>query len=127
MAKRLFDFLAAFTALILLLPVLVTAALGIRLSSSGPALYRARRIGCGGREFVMLKFRTMHVAARPGSAITAASDSRVFPLGRVLCHERCHVDAQQLRNLLMQRRSWMRCVVISNCIFVQPGFGSCPL
>ncbi|MFM7056131.1 MAG: sugar transferase, partial [Planctomycetota bacterium] len=60
------------------------AALGIRLSSSGPALYRARRIGCGGREFVMFKFRTMHVAARPGSAITAASDSRVFPLGRVL-------------------------------------------
>lgn len=84
MAKRLFDFLSAFTALILLSPVLVISAISVRFCSPGPVLYRAQRTGCGGREFVMFKFRTMHVANRPGSAITAASDSRVFPLGRLL-------------------------------------------
>jgi lipopolysaccharide/colanic/teichoic acid biosynthesis glycosyltransferase len=84
MVKRLFDILAASTALSLLAPLLVCSAIGVRLSSAGPALYRARRVGRGGREFVMYKFRTMHVAASQGSVITASSDSRVFSLGRIL-------------------------------------------
>ena len=84
MAKRLFDCLSALAALLLLSPLLVLAAIGVRLCSRGPALYRARRAGVGGREFVMYKFRTMHVAASPGSAITAATDARVFPLGKLL-------------------------------------------
>lgn len=84
MGKRLFDLLAAATALILLAPLLICTAIGVRLSSAGPALYRARRSGRGGNEFVMYKFRTMHVAAKQGSVITAASDARVFSLGRIL-------------------------------------------
>lgn len=84
MAKRLFDCLSALIALILLSPLLVSSAIGVRLCSAGPALYRARRIGVGGREFVMYKFRTMHVATRPGSVITSSSDPRVFALGKIL-------------------------------------------
>lgn len=84
MVKRLFDILAAATALILLAPLLVCSAIGVRLSSAGPAIYPARRVGRGGSEFVMYKFRTMHVAASQGSVITASSDSRVFSLGRIL-------------------------------------------
>ncbi len=84
MVKRLFDILAAATALILLAPLLVCSAIGVRLSSAGPAIYPARRVGRGGSEFVMYKFRTMHVAANQGSVITASSDSRVFSLGRIL-------------------------------------------
>ena len=84
MVKRLFDILAASVALILLAPLLICSAIGVRLSSAGPALYRARRTGRGGREFVMYKFRTMHVAASQGSVITASSDSRVFLSGRIL-------------------------------------------
>lgn len=84
MVKRLFDILAASTALLLLAPLLVCSAIGVRLSSAGPALYRARRVGRGGSEFVMYKFRTMHVAASQGSVITASSDSRIFSLGRIL-------------------------------------------
>ncbi len=84
MAKRLFDCLSALIALILLSPLLVSSVIGVRLCSAGPALYRARRVGVGGHEFVMYKFRTMHVATRPGSVITASADPRVFALGRIL-------------------------------------------
>jgi lipopolysaccharide/colanic/teichoic acid biosynthesis glycosyltransferase len=83
MARRLFDLLCAGVGLVLAAPILLSAALGIRLSSPGPVLYRARRIGRWGRSFTMYKLRTMHVE-HPGSRITGAGDPRVFPLGRLL-------------------------------------------
>jgi lipopolysaccharide/colanic/teichoic acid biosynthesis glycosyltransferase len=105
--KRLFDICIAAVALIVLAPFLLIAAIGIRLTSPGPILYRARRIGrdrrrrvCGvpammadrrraggygGREFIMYKFRTMRVVTGgSGALITAARDSRVFPFGTLL-------------------------------------------
>ncbi len=85
MAKRLFDIVAALAALIVLSPVLLLAALGIRLSSRGPILHRARRAGKDGRPFTMHKFRTMVHRQGPGaSAITCADDRRVFWFGRFL-------------------------------------------
>lgn len=84
MVKRLFDIVVSTLFLILLIPVFATAAIGIRLTSRGPVLYRAMRVGRYGRIFVMHKFRTMHVRPESGSVITAASDSRVFLFGRIL-------------------------------------------
>jgi lipopolysaccharide/colanic/teichoic acid biosynthesis glycosyltransferase len=84
MVKRLFDITASTIGIILLCPVLLLTAVGIRVTSPGPVLYRARRVGRGGRIFVMHKFRTMHVATESTSAITATGDTRVFPLGRIL-------------------------------------------
>ena len=84
MVKRLFDITASTTGIIVLCPLLLLTAVGIRLTSPGPVLYRARRVGRGGRIFVMHKFRTMHVATESTSAITATGDARVFPLGRIL-------------------------------------------
>lgn len=84
MAKRLFDVVVALVALLLLSPVMLVAALGVRLSSRGPVLYRARRAGRGGRVFVMHKFRTMHARPQQGPAITGAADPRVFPFGALL-------------------------------------------
>lgn len=78
--KRLFDVVCSLAGLVLLSPVMAAAALAIRLSSPGPVLYRARRMGRGGRPFTMHKFRTMRHGAG-GSAITAAGDARVYPLG----------------------------------------------
>jgi lipopolysaccharide/colanic/teichoic acid biosynthesis glycosyltransferase len=105
--KRPLDAAVAFTALILLSPLLVIAAVGIMLTSPGPILYRAPRIGRDrrgsfdrrsrardsdrrrdgywGREFPMYKFRTMRVSpAGIGTPITARNDSRVFPFGAFL-------------------------------------------
>ncbi len=84
MAKRLFDVISAFTALVMLAPIFGIAFVGIRLSSRGPAIYRARRVGRGGAVFVMYKFRTMHVGSAGGGVITGPNDSRVFLLGRIL-------------------------------------------
>jgi lipopolysaccharide/colanic/teichoic acid biosynthesis glycosyltransferase len=85
MAKRLFDLVFALLALLFLWPVLLLAAVGVRLSSPGPVLYRAERAGRNGRTFLMHKFRTMrHGRTAPGSAVTGTHDARVFPFGALL-------------------------------------------
>lgn len=85
MAKRLFDIAAALAALLVLSPILLLAALGIRLSSRGPILYCALRAGKDGRPFTMHKFRTMALSqSKDASAITSSNDQRVFPFGKVL-------------------------------------------
>jgi lipopolysaccharide/colanic/teichoic acid biosynthesis glycosyltransferase len=84
--KRLFDVALTALALVACVPILLIAALGIRLSSPGPVLYCATRAGRRGRLFTMYKLRTMET--RPpslaGSVITAARDPRVFPFGALL-------------------------------------------
>jgi lipopolysaccharide/colanic/teichoic acid biosynthesis glycosyltransferase len=67
-------------------PLLLVAALAIKLGSRGPVIYRQRRVGLGGEEFEMWKLRTMHRGADPvgvGTAIVA-NDPRVTGAGRVL-------------------------------------------
>lgn len=82
MVKRVFDILLAGVALIFCLPLFAVVAIGISLSSPGPVFYKARRIGWHQREFVMYKFRTMHVNQRAfKSTITAWQDPRIFALG----------------------------------------------
>ena len=87
---------SALLVLALASPLLVIAAIGIKLTSPGPVLYCARRIGKDrrdrqrpglyrGREFIMYKLRTMHVGADSGlMPITAWRDPRVFRWGRIL-------------------------------------------
>jgi lipopolysaccharide/colanic/teichoic acid biosynthesis glycosyltransferase len=60
-AGRLVDVTLAVVALILLALPMLVVAITIRLASPGPALFRQRRIGLGGRAFTMYKFRTMQV------------------------------------------------------------------
>ncbi len=86
MVKRLFDVVAAALGLVLAAPILAVAAVGIRLASPGPLLYRAQLTGRDGRLFTMYKLRTMHVERRGAyrGVITAQHDARVFPLGRWL-------------------------------------------
>jgi exopolysaccharide biosynthesis polyprenyl glycosylphosphotransferase len=57
--KRFVDLTASVTGVIVLSPLLIFLAVMIRLSSNGPALFRQTRVGRGGREFRMLKFRSM--------------------------------------------------------------------
>ncbi|MFL5818655.1 MAG: sugar transferase [Conexibacter sp.] len=60
--KYAIDRIVAFVAVVLLSPVLVGLALAVRFSSPGPIFFRQRRVGLDGREFHMLKFRSMRVA-----------------------------------------------------------------
>lgn len=79
--KRVFDFCIAGIALCAVFPLLVLAAVGIKMTSPGPIFFQAQRAGCGGQNFSMWKFRTMHVGSDKQSAITAPDDQRVFKFG----------------------------------------------
>ena len=57
--KRLIDVLLSLAALMVLSPVMLVAAIAILLDSGAPVLYRQIRVGRGGREFGMYKFRSM--------------------------------------------------------------------
>lgn len=58
-AKRLLDLVGAAVLFVIALPLGLLIGLAIRLDSPGPVLFRQRRVGLGGREFTMLKFRSM--------------------------------------------------------------------
>ena len=83
--RRLVDIILALLLLCATSPLFVLAALGISLSSTGPIIYRAKRIGLYGEPFTLHKFRTMSMHP-PGSgpAVTGRHDPRVFPFGAFL-------------------------------------------
>src|SRR2546422_9194146 len=88
MVKRPLDVALGLLGLALAAPLLAVAAIGIRLSSPGPVLYRARRVGRSGAGFTMYKLRTMHQREGAASAITGRDDPRVFPFGAWRSEER---------------------------------------
>jgi lipopolysaccharide/colanic/teichoic acid biosynthesis glycosyltransferase len=95
--KRTFDLAASTTLLLTFSPVLALSAIAIKLDSRGPVLFRQRRIGRDNREFVMLKFRTMHTHAErlkkeleglneSDGLFKIRDDPRVTRVGRILRH-----------------------------------------
>ena len=85
MTKRLFDIAVALLALLIAAPVVMIASLLIWLGDGRGPLYGGIRVGCGGRDFRMLKLRTMVAGAeRLGGTSTAATDWRLTPLGAQL-------------------------------------------
>jgi lipopolysaccharide/colanic/teichoic acid biosynthesis glycosyltransferase len=85
MVKRLFDIAVSLTALVLLWPLLLVAAIGIRLFSRGPVFFRAERAGRNGEPFVMHKLRTMRTEqGTAASRISSRDDNRVFAFGRLI-------------------------------------------
>ena len=97
--KRLLDLGLAFALLLITSPLLPFIALGVKLSSKGPALYIQGRIGLNGRTFRLLKFRTMSVGADAAGPWTMKNDPRVFPFGRLLRVTRLD-ELPQLINVL---------------------------
>lgn len=100
MLKRALDVVVALVGLILLSPIMLIIAILIKLDSSGPVLYRAPRVGKGGRLFRMYKFRTMVSNAEViGPAITLGQDPRITRIGARL--RSCRLDEiPQLINVL---------------------------
>jgi len=83
--KRASDIVLASAALVLFLPVMLAIVIGIKLTSSGPVLFKQRRYGLDGREIIVYKFRTMTVL-EDGRVVQQArrDDSRVTQLGAFL-------------------------------------------
>ncbi len=79
--KRLFDLLAAFTALLLLLPVLLVVAVLVRFKLGSPVLFRQQRPGLNGRPFIMYKFRTMISKIHDERGNQLPDDKRLTPFG----------------------------------------------
>jgi lipopolysaccharide/colanic/teichoic acid biosynthesis glycosyltransferase len=103
--KRLVDVVVSATALTLTGPLILIAALAIKLSSRGPVFYRAKRAGLNGQPFLMYKLRTMRVGTDSADRkITADDDDRVTTVGRLL--RKCKIDElPQLWNVLRGQMS----------------------
>lgn len=98
--KRAEDILISLILMLVLSPVMALTALLIRLEDGGPVLYRQKRVTRRGKEFDMLKFRSMHVdAEKDGPRLASKNDSRVTKVGRVI--RNLHFDElPQLFNVL---------------------------
>ncbi|HEY0335291.1 MAG TPA: undecaprenyl-phosphate glucose phosphotransferase [Stenotrophomonas sp.] len=84
-AKSLQDKVVACAALVVLWPVMLLIALGVKLSSPGPVFFQQRRHGLGGREFLMFKFRSMRVHDDTVKVVQASKhDNRVTRFGAFL-------------------------------------------
>ncbi|WP_063753191.1 sugar transferase [Streptomyces resistomycificus] len=81
--RRALDVAVALTLLLLLAPLLVLLAVLVRVTSGPPALFRQRRVGAGGGEFTLYKFRSMREGGA-GPGVTGRADPRVTRTGRVL-------------------------------------------
>lgn len=82
--KRVLDFSLALMSLILLSPVFLFAAVGIKICDPGSIFYKAERMGKDKKPFTMYKFRTMKEKTDKLSPITTVNDSRVFCFGHFL-------------------------------------------
>lgn len=111
--KRIVDVIVSIVALPILLVPLAIVAVAIRLETSGPALFRQRRMGYGGDEFEVIKFRTM--LERPPAtcreseihdSITQSGDHRITKLGRFLRRSRID-ELPQIWNVLRGQMSWI--------------------
>lgn len=100
-AKRIIDVVGSSLLLVFLAPLLLAAAVAIKLDTRGPVLFRQRRHGCRQPVFEILKFRTMSLTACDPSGVTQTrpNDQRVTRVGRFL--RRTNIDElPQLINVL---------------------------
>ena len=105
--KRLLDVLFALALLFATAPVMLLAAVLIKLDSRGPVIFRQTRTGFGGVEFEVLKFRSMtHDAERSGPQWATRADPRVTRVGRVLRALRVD-ELPQLVNVLKGEMSFI--------------------
>lgn len=82
--KRFIDIILSLLILIILSPVLFICAIAIKLDSKGPVIFKQKRLGLGGKEFNIYKFRSMCVGAEKGGVYSDNNDKRVTRVGNIL-------------------------------------------
>lgn len=99
MMKRMFDVAVSVVLAVILSPVMLLVALGVKLSSPGPVLFKQERIGYRRKPFTILKFRSMRVNDRQDTAWTTDTDPRKTAFGSLI--RKCSLDElPQLFNVI---------------------------
>ncbi len=99
--KRMSDIIMASVGLLVFLPVMLVVGILIKFESSGPVIFIQRRVGEGGREFNMFKFRSMvQDAEKSGAKFATTGDARITRLGRIIRKLRID-ELPQLVNVLL--------------------------
>lgn len=99
--KRAFDIFASLLGIVITCPFMLAVAIAIKLQDGGPVLYKQVRLTLNGREFEILKFRSMRVNAEKDGVARLASenDDRITPVGKFI--RACRLDElPQLFNIL---------------------------
>ncbi|MDR3176161.1 MAG: TIGR03013 family PEP-CTERM/XrtA system glycosyltransferase [Desulfovibrio sp.] len=98
--KRALDIFFSLGLFVFALPLMLAAALCVRLESPGPVLYRQKRVGLNGSEFTVVKIRSMRADAEKDGAVWAGrNDSRVTRIGRLIRKTRID-ELPQLVNVI---------------------------
>ncbi|NFT91747.1 sugar transferase [Clostridium botulinum] len=83
--KRIFDFVCSTLGIIILSPIFILISIMIKTGSDGPVFFKQIRVGEEGKDFEILKFRTMVVdAEKLGKQITVGNDNRITKIGSFL-------------------------------------------
>lgn len=85
LTKRFLDLVLSLFAIAVLLPVYITLAVLVKLSSKGPIFFLQDRVGVNGKTFKIIKFRTMFLdSEKNGPQLSSENDPRITPIGRFL-------------------------------------------
>jgi exopolysaccharide biosynthesis polyprenyl glycosylphosphotransferase len=103
--KRLMDIVVSIFALILLSPIMLFLALGVKRSSKGPVFYKQERLGKKGKLFNIIKYRSMYVDAEAnGPQLSSENDNRITPFGKMMRKTRMD-ELPQFFNVLIGEMS----------------------
>ena len=100
--KRLFDIAVSAAVLLVASPVMIVTAIAIKATDGGPVFYKQTRLTKNGKEFKVLKFRSMRVDAEKDGVArlsTGSKDNRITPVGRIIRKVRID-ELPQLLNIL---------------------------
>lgn len=99
--KRVMDIVLSFVAVILLIPFYIFSAIAVKMSSPGPILFLQERVGINGKQFKIIKFRTMFVNSEAaGPQLSSSNDPRITKIGRFMRKTRLDEFPQFINVLL---------------------------
>jgi exopolysaccharide biosynthesis polyprenyl glycosylphosphotransferase len=99
--KRVMDIVLSFIAVIMLIPFYIFSAIAVKMSSPGPILFLQERVGSNGKQFKIIKFRTMYVNSEAaGPQLSSSDDPRITKIGRFMRKTRLDEFPQFINVLL---------------------------